>query len=409
MTRLASLLKIPQLKALCRERRLAVGGNKGDLIERLRSGGSAAPLPPPPPPPSGAAAERCCCGGGGGLRARDLHLKGVDVLLFVAAARAGLSPRVVTLIMGEDSDELFVVRDLPSLAGAREMATPVLIESSFIAPAIDFEAVSSSVTVAGRTLDGSNILDDVQWVLPLNDYGTAVVAPPKKPLLSDVWTSSTGYFGNEASTSTVYASCAIILEVRCRCQLQIYARGLNLKYASCLLSDVWTSATGYFGNEASTSTVYASCAIILGVRRRCQLQIMPWFELQVCTSPLRHFGNEASTSTVYASCAILLEVPPYAERAAAIAATAAAADDGDATAFAGSKRGFEPSAEERAAERQLQDFEQRHRGKLDVEEMHALARRYGVGVSGSAAAIKKRIERAAARENGECDEGCTVS
>ncbi|KAG5188993.1 hypothetical protein JKP88DRAFT_303130 [Tribonema minus] len=294
------------------------------------------------------------------VSARDLHLKGADVLLYVAAARAGLRPSVVRLLSENcaceryvvpmlpslaDADakvsprpvlencacERYVVPALPLLADAHAKVLPELVEDEFVASGINTQELEqSSITVDGQKLNGKAIGRMVHWALPLPDIGYErrrnggkVVQPPLAKVLDEVYLSATGYFGNEASCVTVYAYCAIVFQV-------------------------------------------------------------PPAKQRIDPSGGHGKGIEAQMAAPIAG------LPD-----------AAAHEDADVTAaFAGSRRGYVPGAEEAAAQRACDAYVRRYGFPLDVQKLRQLAGEFGMTTGGSAASLVQRIERAA-RESRE--------
>ena len=111
-----------------------------------------------------------------------------------------------------------------------------------------------------------------------------------------------------------------------------------------------------------------------------------------------YYGNEASHGTVYAEAAVVLEVPggEHRGRFAGVGAPSLEAGPG-AGLFAGCRRGLLPHEEEQAAKRRLRQFS-KGRPLIGIEELRMLADELGVSTEGTAGQIAARVERASKRQ-----------
>lgn len=115
--------------------------------------------------------------------------------------------------------------------------------------------------------------------------------------------------------------------------------------------------------------------------------------LEAYVSSSGYFGNEAGEGCVYAQCAVILDIPAADSAARSRAASAPLPPP---EAFAHTRAGLPADVEVKQAEQRLEAFEKKH-PTASKEELVELAKRMGVGSSGSAAQIAKRICTAAER------------
>eukprot|EP01135_Chromosphaera_perkinsii_P006212 Nk52_evm1s454 gene=Nk52_evmTU1s454 len=245
------------LKQMCRDRELLVGGNRATLIARLTDN----PDSPSSPVPMFTNAEAKTKGTllfrllqeavnnpnflpDGGLvgfpclhlyerdsemppikdptgekpirMASDLHLKGSDVLLYVASSMLNLEPQVIRMLTENLCDDRFVVPKLPTLKEAQKMTKSVSICRGMRARGLSYEEIPEADE--GHVTSGDSASFGVLWVfdLPKPDVmqrrrACSKPVPMMRPVL-DCFLSGTDYFGNEASEATIYAHAAIVIK-----------------------------------------------------------------------------------------------------------------------------------------------------------------------------------------------------
>lgn len=148
---------------------------------------------------------------------KDFRLKGADSFIFVAAAHLLMYPRVVRIVTEDCCGDQWVLETWPSITEALQWTSTELIENSFIGRGLSYEDVGKGIEQKVVMQDGGEIdaegLSSVEWCIPLKGSGIGGIRPPKSLLLTDIFISGTGYFGNESSNSTVYVNAAIVMQV----------------------------------------------------------------------------------------------------------------------------------------------------------------------------------------------------
>lgn len=145
-------------------------------------------------------------GGGETSELESLHLKGRDFRVAAAAERAGFVPRVVPYVFETCAGDAWrLSRDVT--ASEKKMFTRKRLEGWDLEEKLPLEARVSF-----------NHPDDVTWLgrPPWScTYGMPRDGRPEPAvdLLGETEFSETGYFGNEASYVSFYATCAILLDV----------------------------------------------------------------------------------------------------------------------------------------------------------------------------------------------------
>lgn len=136
----------------------------------------------------------------------SLHLKGRDYRVAAAAERAGLVPRVVPYVLETCAGDAWrLSRDVT--VSEKKMFTRKRLEGWDLEEKLPLDARVSF-----------NHADYVTW-LGRPPWGSTYGIPndgrpePAVDLLGETEFSETGYFGNEASHVSFYATCAILLDV----------------------------------------------------------------------------------------------------------------------------------------------------------------------------------------------------
>uniref|UniRef100_A0A0G4FN97 SAP domain-containing protein n=1 Tax=Chromera velia CCMP2878 TaxID=1169474 RepID=A0A0G4FN97_9ALVE len=228
-------LTVAKLKEKCREKGLAVSGSKAQLLSRLRDPCTApcsrtAAQPQPLPKVLYPKTTATVMGtkvfkflqkalrdpqflnfeGGmqhASVKCRDMSLKGADVLLYVAACRVGLLPRVITILtddnaMEEDRNPLVLQKNLTLQEARTELSSLEIIDDSCIDRGCDFD----DLDVPSKDLREDAPYKDVKRAKEIERGIT-------RPVLQCCTVAGGCSFGNEASTSTFYTQQAILLKV----------------------------------------------------------------------------------------------------------------------------------------------------------------------------------------------------
>eukprot|EP01094_Clydonella_sp_ATCC50884_P020071 TRINITY_DN4077_c0_g1_i1.p1 TRINITY_DN4077_c0_g1~~TRINITY_DN4077_c0_g1_i1.p1 ORF type:complete len:494 (+),score=106.67 TRINITY_DN4077_c0_g1_i1:853-2334(+) len=136
-----------------------------------------------------------------GVYVSQLRLKNEDAVVGVVLDNCRLSTTCLRLMTFEWADEPYVLTRMPKKKDAGQIARRVRIENAFTALGVDLEDLDSSELVEGRL---SDLYEDVHWI------GTH---SSDKKLWASMWSSPTGYFGNEASQTDFYTYAAVMAEV----------------------------------------------------------------------------------------------------------------------------------------------------------------------------------------------------
>lgn len=99
----------------------------------------------------------------------------------------------------DDEPERVVLTHMPKKKDEKLIGRPVIIENSFRAMGVDLEEGIESCELVEETLD-----TEIEWI------GSH---EPPKFLWTKMWTSGTGYFGNEASPTQFYTYAAIVADI----------------------------------------------------------------------------------------------------------------------------------------------------------------------------------------------------
>jgi hypothetical protein len=150
-----------------------------------------------------------------GVKASQIHLKGADAIIAIVAARMGLSVRFLRICHFIDGGDgcWKITEELISHKNVAKLTTDVCIEDEFMAKGVDIEDAET----------GTDLFDGINWAIgfSLNNGQSAPGAkdlshderPPIGMVLDDIWMSGTGYFGNEASSGSIYSNVAIVIEI----------------------------------------------------------------------------------------------------------------------------------------------------------------------------------------------------
>ena len=181
-------------------------------------------LPPGGTPitlPSGASAagSAAAAGNDGGDAGNALLLKGADYGVAAAAASLGLTVQVLRIVStGPNIGTHKAVQRLPASKNPNLYAVPVKLGETLMwsissAPRWALKR-NTLATKLGR--GDAAALAAARWVVPLPSTSRyalpTLLGAPLKPLAS-VWVSETGYFGNEASDTTLYTHAALVVTV----------------------------------------------------------------------------------------------------------------------------------------------------------------------------------------------------
>eukprot|EP00752_Nemacystus_decipiens_P004489 g4099.t1 len=150
------------------------------------------------------------------LRARDLRLKGADAMIYLCAARLGLRPVVLRLVWDECNQ--YSLKELPSLKSAYSWCKPVMMELFPALGIVPHRSIGKARQgpMGGKQDEFANAIldmDHVKWAIKPPFDASSGKKAPAATLLPYMGTSYTGYFGNEACTSTFYAAAAIVFAV----------------------------------------------------------------------------------------------------------------------------------------------------------------------------------------------------
>ena len=151
------------------------------------------------------------------VRAKDLLLKGADAIVYVAAARLHLQPRMLAVATESCCRDVFILESWPTLDDARSWTEPILCDDYYPDLGVSYESMESQmpVTIGDALIDRDNYNTVIEWVIDLKgrDVCGEMVSEPLEQVLLDTNISGTGYFGNEACAGTVYCSAAIVLQI----------------------------------------------------------------------------------------------------------------------------------------------------------------------------------------------------
>ena len=148
------------------------------------------------------------------IKSSEIHLKGADAIIAVVAARMGLSLRLLRICHFLDGGDgtWRITEELVSHNNVGKLLEDVCVEDSFMAKGLDLEDDYDS-----------DIFSDINWAIGFSlKNGQAATGaktlsiseqPPIGRVLDDVWMSSTGYFGNEACSGSIYSNVAIVINV----------------------------------------------------------------------------------------------------------------------------------------------------------------------------------------------------
>mmetsp|Transcript_428 Transcript_428/g.746 ORF Transcript_428/g.746 Transcript_428/m.746 type:complete len:753 (+) Transcript_428:182-2440(+) len=145
---------------------------------------------------------------------QNLRLKGADAILYIAAARLGLKPRVVRIASNDECDDKIFLRRWPSLEDARNWTLIEFIECSFPARALTLESFNDLGVVVDFEQHGGSCYfpdDGIKWIkYPTKSDGKYFAM---KSRVLECQFSGTGYFGNDSCQACFYAEAAVVLQI----------------------------------------------------------------------------------------------------------------------------------------------------------------------------------------------------
>jgi hypothetical protein len=190
------------------------------------------------------------------IKGSDLRMKGADAFVYLAAAHLGLAPKIFTIMTDASFEEQVAIYPAwPSFEDALALTSPTVIEDSFLARGLDLQNLRSerwSLEIGGKEISHQDMFEAIDWLIDfptLRGSGSSNLFPARPIPIIECFTSGTGYFGNEAGDSTVYASAAIAIpvpayEVRCKNpKLQLQQQQQRLSSSSAAASATSESAS----------------------------------------------------------------------------------------------------------------------------------------------------------------------
>ena len=149
------------------------------------------------------------------VKSSEIHLKGADAIIAVVAARMGLALRFLRICHFVDGGDgcWRITEELISHNNVGKILEDVCVEESFMAKGLDLQ----------DDYESSSLFGGISWAIgfSLKDGKSAPGAknlsiserPPIGKVLDDIFMSGTGYFGNEASSGSIYNNVAIVIDV----------------------------------------------------------------------------------------------------------------------------------------------------------------------------------------------------